>query len=189
MLMLFNTIAFQDCVIHWARDHRVHHKYFDTDADPHNATRGFFFSHVGWLMTKKHPDVRAAGKKIDVSDLKADPFLKFQRDYWAIIMPLFCFVLPTVIPVFYWGESWTNAWFVSSCFRYAWVLNITWCVNSVAHIWGHKPYDKSITPAQNISVAVLALGEGEFTIADESFCNIWFFSRLAQLSSFVPLGL
>jgi stearoyl-CoA desaturase (delta-9 desaturase) len=34
MLMIFNTIAFQDAVIHWARDHRVHHKYFDTDADP-----------------------------------------------------------------------------------------------------------------------------------------------------------
>lgn len=41
------------------------------------------------------------------------------------------------------------------------MLNITWCVNSVAHIYGHKPYDKSITPAQNISVAVLALGEGK----------------------------
>jgi len=42
-LTIFNTIAFQDCVIHWARDHRVHHKYSETDADPHNATRGFFF--------------------------------------------------------------------------------------------------------------------------------------------------
>lgn len=188
MLMIFNTIAFQDCVIHWARDHRVHHKFFDTDADPHNATRGFFFSHVGWLMTKKHPDVKEAGKKVDISDLKADPFLRFQRDYWAIIMPLCCFVLPTVIPTFYWGESWTNAWFFSACFRYAFVLNITWCVNSVAHIWGHKPYDKSITPAQNISVAVFALGEGALVV--DSFKNLNSFSiRLAQLSSLVPLGL
>lgn len=39
LLTIFNTIAFQDCVIHWARDHRVHHKYSETDADPHNATR------------------------------------------------------------------------------------------------------------------------------------------------------
>lgn len=158
--MLFNTIAFQDCVIHWARDHRVHHKYFDTDADPHNATRGFFFSHVGWLMTTKHPDVTAAGKKVDISDLKADPFLRIQRDYWAILMPLFCFVLPTMIPPYLWGESWSTAWFVPACFRYVFVLNATWCVNSVAHIWGHKPYDKTITPAQNIFVAVIALGEG-----------------------------
>lgn len=39
----------------WVRDHRQHHKYSDTDADPHNASRGFFFSHIGWLMSKKHP--------------------------------------------------------------------------------------------------------------------------------------
>lgn len=39
LLTIFNTIAFQDCAIHWARDHRVHHKYSETDADPHNATR------------------------------------------------------------------------------------------------------------------------------------------------------
>lgn len=39
LLTTFNTIAFQDCAIHWARDHRVHHKYSETDADPHNATR------------------------------------------------------------------------------------------------------------------------------------------------------
>lgn len=50
LLTVFNTIAFQDCAIHWARDHRVHHKYSETDADPHNATRGFFFSHIGWLL-------------------------------------------------------------------------------------------------------------------------------------------
>jgi stearoyl-CoA desaturase (Delta-9 desaturase) len=105
--------------------------------------------------------VREAGKKVDISDLKADPILRFQRDYWAIIMPLLCFVLPTVIPPCCWGESWSNAWLVPACLRYALVLNITWCVNSVAHIWGHKPYDKAITPGQNIFVAIIALGEGE----------------------------
>lgn len=39
MLMLFQTMAFQDSAYHWARDHRVHHKFSETDADPHNATR------------------------------------------------------------------------------------------------------------------------------------------------------
>lgn len=39
MLMIFQTMAFQDSAYHWARDHRVHHKFSETDADPHNATR------------------------------------------------------------------------------------------------------------------------------------------------------
>ena len=31
---------------------RLHHKCSETQADPHNANRGFFFSHMGWLMVR-----------------------------------------------------------------------------------------------------------------------------------------
>lgn len=41
ILMLFHTSAFQYDIINWARDHRLHHKYSETDADPHNAKRYF----------------------------------------------------------------------------------------------------------------------------------------------------
>ena len=80
-LMIFNCIAAQNDIFEWARDHRVHHKYSETDADPHNATRGFFFSHVGWLMVRKHPDVIKKGKQIDLSDLYEDKIVMFQRRY------------------------------------------------------------------------------------------------------------
>lgn len=63
------------------RDHRVHHKFTDTDADPHNAQRGFFFSHMGWLMVRKHPDVISKGATIDMSDLEKDPVVIWQRRY------------------------------------------------------------------------------------------------------------
>lgn len=72
---------FQDAAIDWARDHRVHHKYSETDADPHNAKRGFFFSHIGWLLCRKHPEVKEKGKNIDLSDLESDPILAFQKKY------------------------------------------------------------------------------------------------------------
>lgn len=61
------------------RDHRVHHKFTDTDADPHNSKRGFFFSHIGWLLVKKHPDVKIKGGTIDMSDLRSDPIVMFQK--------------------------------------------------------------------------------------------------------------
>jgi len=66
-------------IIEWSRDHRTHHKFSETDADPHNAKRGFFFSHVGWLLCRKHPDVIEKGKCIKIEDLLADPVLQFQR--------------------------------------------------------------------------------------------------------------
>lgn len=79
LLMILQTFAFQNCIHEWVRDHRVHHKFTDTDADPHNAKRGLFFSHVGWLMVKKHPDVKEKGKSIDMSDIEADPVVMWQK--------------------------------------------------------------------------------------------------------------
>lgn len=79
ILMIFNSIAFQNTAIHWVRDHRLHHKHSDTDADPHNATRGFFYSHMGWLLVKKHEDVHKCGKQLDLSDIYNNPVLRFQK--------------------------------------------------------------------------------------------------------------
>lgn len=79
ILIIFNSIAFQNTAIHWVRDHRLHHKHSDTDADPHNANRGFFYSHMGWLLVKKNEEVRKCGKRIDLSDIRNNPVLKFQK--------------------------------------------------------------------------------------------------------------
>lgn len=78
-LCICQTIALQNHIYEWVRDHRVHHKFTETDADPHNAARGFFFSHIGWLLVKKHKDVMIKGKTVDMSDLEADPVVRFQR--------------------------------------------------------------------------------------------------------------
>lgn len=59
--MISNTIALQNDIYEWCRDHRVHHKYSETDADPHDSRRGFFFAHMGWLMCRKHPAVKEKG--------------------------------------------------------------------------------------------------------------------------------
>lgn len=158
-LTMCNTLAFQNSVIEWSRDHRVHHKYSETDADPHNAKRGFFFAHVGWLLCKKHPEVKSKGKGIDMSDLYEDPILALQHKYYLIVMPLVCFVLPVAIPYFFWNEMFINAFCINMS-RYCFTLNATWLVNSAAHLFGGKPYDRFINPAENISVSIFALGEG-----------------------------
>lgn len=73
-------IAGQNSLFVWCRDHRVHHKFSETDGDPHNTNRGFFFAHCGWLLRKKHPDVISKAKTLDFSDLLADPVVKFQKE-------------------------------------------------------------------------------------------------------------
>nr|XP_055169073.1 stearoyl-CoA desaturase 5 [Nyctereutes procyonoides] len=155
-----NSMAFQNDIFEWARDHRVHHKYSETDADPHNARRGFFFSHIGWLFVRKHRDVIEKGRKLDVTDLLADPVVRFQRKYYKITVVLMCFVIPTLVPWCVWGESLWNSYFLASILRYTISLNITWLVNSAAHMYGNRPYDKHISPRQNPLVTLGAIGEG-----------------------------
>lgn len=160
LLMILQSMAFQNDIYDWARDHRAHHKFSETPADPHDATRGFFFSHVGWLLVRKHPDVFAKGKTIDCSDLLADPVVRFQRRFYMPLMITTCFVLPAVIPWYFWGETLWNAYFVCSLTRYCFTLNMTWLVNSAAHMWGSRPYDHTINPRQNLLTIIGAHGEG-----------------------------
>ncbi|CAB0040967.1 unnamed protein product [Trichogramma brassicae] len=114
ILMIFQTTAFQNHLYEWVRDHRVHHKFTDTDADPHNAKRGFFFSHMGWLLLRKHPDVISKGASVDMSDLDSDPVVVWQRRLYIILMPLFCFVIPAWIPCYFWDENPMNSWSISA---------------------------------------------------------------------------
>lgn len=160
VLMLCNSIANQGSIYHWSRDHRVHHKYTETNADPHNATRGFFFAHMGWLFIKKHPDVIAAGRTMDFSDLTDDPVVMFQKrlDPWfALYM---CYVMPAQVAYYGWNENFWNAFFVAGGLRYCIVLHFTWLVNSAAHLAGDHPYDVLSYPAENPFVSWCSVGEG-----------------------------
>eukprot|EP00636_Phaeomonas_parva_P017508 CAMPEP_0118857584 /NCGR_PEP_ID=MMETSP1163-20130328/4620_1 /TAXON_ID=124430 /ORGANISM="Phaeomonas parva, Strain CCMP2877" /LENGTH=333 /DNA_ID=CAMNT_0006790909 /DNA_START=156 /DNA_END=1157 /DNA_ORIENTATION=+ len=159
-LMLCNSIANQGSIYHWARDHRVHHKYSETDADPHNATRGFFFAHMGWLYLKKHPDVVKAGRELDFSDLKADGYVMFQKNLDPWFTLFMCFVFPALVAQHFWGEAFWPALWVAGALRYCCVLHFTWLVNSAAHIWGDHPYDPDSHPAENPLVSIAAIGEG-----------------------------
>ncbi|XP_034040585.1 stearoyl-CoA desaturase b [Thalassophryne amazonica] len=159
-LAIGNSMAFQNDIYEWARDHRVHHKVRRTDADPHNATRGFFFSHIGWLLVRKHPDVIEKGRKLELSDLKADKVVMFQRRHYKLSVVILCFLVPTLVPWFLWGESLVVGYFLPGLLRYTVVLNAAWLVNSAAHMWGNRPYDVTINPRENPLVAISAIGEG-----------------------------
>ncbi|XP_024217367.1 acyl-CoA Delta-9 desaturase [Halyomorpha halys] len=158
--LIGQTMSGQNCLWVWVRDHRQHHKYSDTDADPHNSTRGFFFSHIGWLMIQKHPEVIAKGRQMDMSDLEADPWIMFQKKHYKILYLIFAILIPVAIPCYFWNETFMNSFLVSYFARYVTQLNITWSVNSFAHIYGTRPYDKNISPVENIYVAAFGMGEG-----------------------------
>lgn len=60
---------------------------------------------------------------------------------YLLLVPFCCFLLPTWVPMHFFGESFWIAWNMS-ILRYTLSLNFTWLVNSAAHIWGMRPYEK-----------------------------------------------
>jgi stearoyl-CoA desaturase (delta-9 desaturase) len=69
-LSLSGVVAWQGSIKWWSLRHRLHHRYTDTEHDPYDATRGFWYSHMGWLFERP---VYTRLKWIDKSDLDADP--------------------------------------------------------------------------------------------------------------------
>ena len=165
-------IFLQQDIYQWCWNHRMHHKYSETDADPFNANRGFFYSHIGWIICEEHPEVKRRRNTIVMSDLEADPVVVYQRRwkltererkklssavnrlrfitiyrFYVPLAALFGIALPIVVPCVGWNESRRASFFVAFVLRYILSLNITWMVNSVAHstYWGSRPYDKWVS--------------------------------------------
>eukprot|EP00922_Rhytidocystis_sp_ex-Travisia-forbesii_P065922 GHVS01097896.1.p1 GENE.GHVS01097896.1~~GHVS01097896.1.p1 ORF type:complete len:611 (+),score=66.68 GHVS01097896.1:347-2179(+) len=159
ILFLANSLANQGTIYRWSRDHRTHHKFSDTAQDPHNATRGFFYSHMGWLLLKKPEGVKDAGNLIDCSDLMEDPLVRFQSrfdPYWNQFVST---VLPSMYAYYAYGDYWLG-FFVFGAMRWLICLHATWTVNSVAHIWGTRPYNPNILPRETWVTTLVANGEG-----------------------------
>jgi len=159
-LMCGQSVAGQNCIYVWCRDHRVHHKWSDTDADPHNTKRGYFFAHCGWLMRKKHPEMKEKSKTLDFSDLLADEFVRYQKDHYWIYYFVCVLFLPMAIPVYLWNENWWSSFLITYVLRYVTTLHSTWFVNSTAHMFGQKPYNLKIAPVENVLVSFGTFGEG-----------------------------
>lgn len=93
--------AVEGSIYWWSRGHRAHHRWTDTDRDPYSANRGFFFSHIGWMLVNR-PKTRIGFA--DVADLKADPVVAFQHKYYPYFALGMGFLFPTLVAGLGWGD-------------------------------------------------------------------------------------
>ena len=134
-LLVAGGWAFENSALNWARDHIRHHARCDQEEDPYNALRGFWYSHCGWLFWK---DPHRNGKF--ASRLLQDSVVMWQHRYYLPLL-LSGLALPFVV-------GWlTGGWIAGlGCFLLAglgrtfFVLNSTFCINSICHLWGRQPH-------------------------------------------------
>jgi stearoyl-CoA desaturase (delta-9 desaturase) len=156
--LFFSTMAMVGSAIWWCRDHRIHHKYSDTELDPHNANKGFWWSHIGWLFFEKKSTIKEVGKKIPMDDLLNDPLLRFQHRYYLLLSPTLALGLPMGLGLL-WGDP-IGGLMVAGFVRILAKLHATLAINSFAHAWGSRPYKSDILPVENHLLSLFAHGEG-----------------------------
>ena len=147
----------------WAAHHRMHHAKADTDADPHSPRRGFWWSHLGWFLTKRH----FRTPLWPVRDLAALAELRW--------LNRFDLIAPVVYGASMYGLGealgpglGTNGWqmlvwgYVISTVA---LMHATFLVNSVAHRPGarprrQRPFDTRDSSRNLWWLALITMGEG-----------------------------
>lgn len=152
----FGAGAVEGLIKWWGHSHRVHHRYTDTNRDPYDARQGFWFSHMGWMLTKANPKNKA---RADISDMLADPVVTFQHKHYMWIMLLSAFIVPTVFAGLGWGD-WYGGFIIAGIFKLCIIQQATFCVNSLAHWIGVQPFDDRRSPRDHVLTALVTFGEG-----------------------------
>lgn len=159
VLAILASMTNQGSIYHWCRDHRVHHKFSDTDVDPHNIRRGFFYAHVGWLLLAKDQPVKDAGMQLHCRDLLDDPLVYWNAKLNPLLDQVMCFVVPGIYGAWRY-KSFTDGVLILGFLRWVLESHATWCVNSVAHSFGERPYKPDILPCESLVTSLVATGEG-----------------------------
>ncbi|KAF8888195.1 hypothetical protein CPB85DRAFT_1231859 [Mucidula mucida] len=154
-LAMAGSGAVQGSIKWWSRGHRAHHRYTDTDLDPYNALRGFFYSHIGWMLVRPRRKPGVA----DVSDLSKSAVVKWQHRHYLFLILFMGVGFPTLVAWLGWGDARGGFVFAGVC-RLVFVHHSTFCVNSLAHWLGETPFDDKHTPKNHMITAFVTVGEG-----------------------------
>lgn len=155
-LLLAGSGAGQGSIKWWSNGHRTHHRFTDTEKDPYDARRGFWFSHMGWMVFLQNPKLKG---RTDISDLIADSLVRFQHRHYLWFLGFTAYLLPTLVAGFGWGD-WVGGFLYAGVLRLLFVHQSTFCVNSLAHWIGEQPFDDLRSPRDHVLTALVTLGEG-----------------------------
>ncbi|MBW4699645.1 MAG: fatty acid desaturase [Aphanocapsa lilacina HA4352-LM1] len=151
-LALLGTLCLQGGPILWVAHHRLHHAHSDTEADPHDSNRGFWWSHWGWMFYMPEERLNFDHYARYAKDLARDPVHRFLNRNMIPLQLAFAALLYLLggWPFVLWGV------FV----RLVVVFHCTWLINSACHQWGYRSHQTDDHSTNLWWAAILAYGEG-----------------------------
>jgi stearoyl-CoA desaturase (Delta-9 desaturase) len=148
LMALGGTTSLQKGPLWWAANHRDHHRFSDTEQDVHSPQKGFWWSHVGWILCDKFK----ATDESRIKDFATYPELRWLNRHDALPavgLALVCLAI----------GGWSGlvvGFFVSTIVLW----HSTFFVNSLAHVMGRRRYATEDTSRNSVIIAVLTMGEG-----------------------------
>ncbi len=155
-LLLGSTFAVQGSAFDWVSGHRTHHRHVDDRYDdPYSAQRGFWFSHIGWML-RNYPSGNFDYKNIP--DLTKDKVLQIQHKYYGL------WVLAAnvgLVAAMGWliGDVWGTL-VLAGLLRLVVTHHLTFFINSFCHMFGTRPYTDTNSARDNFFLALFTWGEG-----------------------------
>ncbi len=151
------AFALQNSALHWSSDHRVHHKFVDNnDRDPYSAKRGFWYSHIGWML-REYQAYRYNDYN-NVRDLQNNKIVMWQHNNYLLLTVLTNFGIPLLLGVL--TGNIIGMLLSAGFLRLVLSHHFTFFINSLAHIWGSQPYKDENTARDNGLLAFVTDGEG-----------------------------
>lgn len=151
------AFALQNSALHWSADHRIHHRHVDdNEKDPYSAKKGFWYSHIGWML--REYQAHRYGDYSNCRDLQKDKIVMWQHKHYLVLAALTNFGIPLALGLMH-GDVWGMLLSVG-VLRLVISHHTTFFINSLAHIWGRQPYTDSNTARDNDLLAFFTYGEG-----------------------------
>jgi fatty-acid desaturase len=147
------ALALQGGPIFWVAGHRLHHAHTeDENDDPYSAKRGFWWSHMLWMLYPytKFFDVGQYSRY--APDLARDPVYRWLDRYFLLLQ------IPLGLLLYGLG-GWSFV--IYGLFLRAVLLwHSTWFINSVTHMWGYRTFQTQDNSRNLWWAAILTYGEG-----------------------------
>lgn len=147
MLAFLAQTSVQKGALWWAAHHRTHHKFSDMPGDPHNSRRGFWYSHVGWIL-----DRTGRTDYSKVRDLAKFPELVLLNEYPHIASV-------SLGVAVWWFFGWSGL-FIGFGLSTVLLWHGTFTINSLSHMLGTQRYAAGDDSKNNFWLALITLGEG-----------------------------
>lgn len=148
-LAVLAQLSVQKGVLWWGAHHRHHHRHSDGPEDIHSpARRGFWWSHVGWILSDRYNATNTSA----IKDFARYPELRW-LDRWHLVPP-------AVGLLALWGLGGLE-WLVwGGLVPTVALWHGTFFINSLTHIIGSRRYLTSDMSRNSFLLAIVCWGEG-----------------------------